>query len=117
LATGRVDQTRGRPGGEAQPTGLPIEIEYGNPAIYPMRANLVASELSGEQHNKAEAFNFTHSALLNEIQKAIDGEPAAMKGAIELMEMLAAEARALVAEPITGASDENAGPTFQFVIP
>jgi Ferritin-like len=97
------------------PTGPPIAIDYTE--VFPMRANLTASELSGELHNKAEAFNFTYSELLNTIQKAIDGEPAAMGGAIELMETLALEARALISQQIPGAADENAGPTFQFVVP
>jgi hypothetical protein len=96
-----------------KPSGPPFNIDYG--AVYPMAANLKASELSGELQKKAEAFNVLYSQLVREVQNGIDGKPEALNNAIGTMTQLGGPAEALLKTPIPGRTGVNAGPTFEFI--
>jgi hypothetical protein len=94
------------------PTGPPIEVDF--KAVFPMKPNLRAAELTGELKAKADSFNALYSVLLREIQKAIDGQPEMMKTATVTMFKLHERAEELLKIPLPDGSGLNAGPTFEF---
>jgi hypothetical protein len=94
------------------PTGPPIEIDFN--AVYPMKPNLRANELSGELRTAAESFNDLYSELLREIQAGIDGTPEHLQAAIARMFKLRDSAEDLLRVPLSDASGLHAGPTFEY---
>jgi hypothetical protein len=94
------------------PTGAKIEIESG--AVYPMRPNLKAAELSGELLKEAEEFNDLYSGLVREIQTGIDGQPKALDAAIGKMFTLPNAIQGLMRTPLPDGSGTHAGPTFEY---
>ena len=84
------------------PTGAKIEVDFG--AVYPMKPNLKAEELSGEPLTKVQAFNDLYSGVVREVQKGIDGEPEAFGAAIGKMLTLPAAAGELMQIPLPDGS-------------
>lgn len=94
------------------PTGPTIEIDFD--AVYPMKPNLRAGELSGELRTAAESFNALYGELLREIQAGIDGTPESLKAAVARMFKLRDSAEALLRVPLSDGSGLHAGPTFEY---
>jgi Ferritin-like len=109
LRLGRQYQKEDTPG---EPTGPPIEIDFD--AVYPMKPNLRAAELSGELWETAESFNDLYSGLLREIQEGIDGRPEALQPAVTTMFKLRDGAEGLLRTPLPDGSGLHAGPTFEY---
>jgi hypothetical protein len=96
------------------PSGEPLPIDWN--AVYNMVPNptIEMFEHKPSLACKAREFNQTYSALLQNIQKACDGEPEVLKEGIPLMHALRIAAIDLMNEPI-GNGDYTAGPIFAFI--
>lgn len=95
------------------PAGPPIDVDFD--AVFPMKPNLRAEELSGKAREAAEQFNTTYSEMLGLLQEGIDGKPNMVGPAIRKMIKLGGEADALLQMPLGDGSGLNAGPTWQFL--
>jgi Ferritin-like len=96
-----------------EPTGPTIEVDYS--AVFPMKPNLKAEELTGELRKAAENFNRNYAKLLARLQEGIDGKPEAVGAAIAAMIHVGQEAQALLKKPLGDGSGLNAGPSWQFL--
>ena len=101
-----VDDEPGHPSGPA--------IELDMHAVYPMRPNLRVADLDGELRAAAKAFNGIYARLLAQIQRAFDGEPDELTGAVGTMFELKYAANDLLRTPLADGSGKHAGPTFEY---
>jgi hypothetical protein len=97
------------------PSGAAIEIDF--TAVFPMKPNLRAEELSGELGEQAKIFNANYTKLLDQLQKGISGAPKVIEEAIGTMLELKGQAKTLIAEQIPGGGGLHAGPPWQFLGP
>jgi hypothetical protein len=98
----------------AEPTGPEIEVDL--EAVYPMQPNLRAEQLpTAALREAANELNTVYVRLLRQIQKAFDGQPEALMGAVGTMFELKSSAIDLLRIPLPGGR-ANAGPTFEYPI-
>lgn len=109
---------RFQPGDTPQtgPTGGPVSVEWDE--IYPMRPNpRIADNDPGNPVREAqEKFNSAYCDLLQQLERAFNGEPQLLGAATAAMYGLKAQAIALLQTPLPSGT-ETAGPTFEYVDP
>lgn len=96
----------------ATPTGAAIELDLD--AVYPMKPNLRVADLpTAELREVATACNVIYARLLDQLQTALDGRPAALTRAVGTMFELKYAATELLRTPLADGSGLHAGPTFE----
>jgi hypothetical protein len=96
------------------PTGPTVAVDWD--AVRPMRRNpRLADHLPGSPVRVAqEAFNRDYCSLLQQLDRAFDGSPQLLSGAVSAMYGLKAQAERLLQMPVDDGR-RTAGPTFEYV--
>ncbi|CNF53422.1 Violacein biosynthesis protein vioB [Mycobacterium tuberculosis] len=100
---------------ESGPTGEPVRVDPGG--VRPMRRDPRPDDHppGSAIRTAQDAFNGTYCGILRLLERAFDGEPAALDAAIGAMFALKRQADALMSMPEEGGT--TAGPTFEYVPP
>jgi hypothetical protein len=91
------------------------KIPFDEDGIYPMADDPDAATLplGSVARIRSQLFNAVYGDLLRALQKAFNGRPSSLNGAVGLMFSLEIEARKLMQTPIAEGSPFTAGPSFQ----
>jgi hypothetical protein len=109
IKQGRYYAEGDRPGDD--PTGPPLKVDWN--AVYDMKPNPQLKDFKGDAGLEAlgQSFNETYLLLLDQIQRAFTGEPAALQEAVVTMFDLKYAAGGLLRVPL-GDGPQTAGPVF-----
>ncbi|MBO9474103.1 ferritin-like protein [Shimia sp. R10_1] len=100
---------------EGPPTGKDLIVDWR--AVAPMRDNPARDHIVGHPDIEAmsQAFNVTWSKLLLGLERAFNGERAALRQLVPVMYELKSNAIRLMRTPLPDGSGETAGPTWTFL--
>jgi hypothetical protein len=95
------------------PTGPELKVDWN--AVFPMRTNARLSdfERSRELYDAAAEFNRSYGDFLALLERAFNGKPELLEGAVPQMFSLRYKIDQLIRNPIPGKTGENAAPTFE----
>jgi len=102
-------------GSYPEPTGAPVGVSFVD--AIPMHPDPVIDDYPpGELRDIAIAFSRSYTQLLQTIERALTGEPAALLVAVPMMFDIKWQAFAILNNPWPDSAAIHAGPTFEYVV-